>query len=264
MNYAQLIADAAAPGTPTAEYAGEIVHETERVATIVRNLLQFARQEKQAHSPARLQDIVEQTLSLLRAVLRRDQITLTVDVPDGLPALKCRSQQLQQVLMNLLTNARDALNAKYPGYHADKTICISVRRFEQERPFVAPPHRGRPGPRHPGGDPGPDLRPLLHHQAPGPGDRPGPIHQPRDRAGPPRRGSTSRPSQVSARGFTWSCRWTTRGGWRGNNAFAICSWGLGIRTCSSNRKLPIENRKWSAGHRRDSGMRMNVLPWGSR
>ena len=131
MNYAQLIADAAAPGSRAAEYAGEIVRETERVATIVRNLLQFARHEKQAHSPARLADIIEQTLSLLRAVFRREQITLTMDVPEALPALNCRSQQIQQVLMNLLTNARDALNEKYPGHDADKTIRITVQRFEQ-------------------------------------------------------------------------------------------------------------------------------------
>ncbi len=127
MNYAQLIADTVEPTSQPAEYAKEILAETERVATIVRNLLRFARQEKQTHSPARLTDIVEQTLSLVRAVLRHDQIALTVDVPADLPSLKCRSQQLQQVLMNLLTNARDALNAKYPGYHADKTIRITAR-----------------------------------------------------------------------------------------------------------------------------------------
>jgi PAS domain S-box-containing protein len=132
MNYAQLIADTTAPGSQAAGYAGEIIGETERVATIVRNLLQFARQEKQAHSPARIQDLTEQTLSLLRAVFRRDQIALAVDVPADLPTLKCRSQQIQQVLMNLLTNARDALNEKYPGYHADKTIRVSVRLFEQD------------------------------------------------------------------------------------------------------------------------------------
>jgi signal transduction histidine kinase len=129
MNYAQLIGDTAPAGSPTAEYAGEIVRETERVATIVRNLLQFARQEKQAHSRARIADIVEQTLSLLRAVFRRDQIAIETDVPADLPALKCRSQQIQQVLMNLLTNARDTLNEKYPGHHPDKTIQVTVRPF---------------------------------------------------------------------------------------------------------------------------------------
>jgi PAS domain S-box-containing protein len=137
MNYAQLIADTAEPTSQTAEYAKEIVHETERVATIVRNLLQFARQETQAHSSARPADLVEQTLSLFRAVLRRDQITLTVDVPADLPPIKCRSQQIQQVLMNLLTNARDALNEKYPGYHKDKTIHVSIRPFEHDgRPWL--------------------------------------------------------------------------------------------------------------------------------
>jgi PAS domain S-box-containing protein len=127
MNYAQLIADKGEPGSQVANYAGEIVHETERVSTIVRNLLQFARQEKQGHSPARIQDIVEQSISLFRAVLQRDQITLTVDVPEDLPSLTCRSQQIQQVVMNLLTNARDALNEKYPGYHEAKTIRITAR-----------------------------------------------------------------------------------------------------------------------------------------
>ena len=137
MNYAQLIADKVDPGSQAAEYAGEIIHETERVATIVRNLLQFSRQEKQSHSPARIADIIEQTLSLLRAVFRRDQIALTVDAPEGLPSLKCRSQQIQQVLMNLLTNARDALNEKYPGYHENKRIQVSCRPFEQEgRPWL--------------------------------------------------------------------------------------------------------------------------------
>jgi len=132
MNYAQLIGDAAAAGGPTAEYAREIVQECERVATIVRSLLQFARQEKRAHSPARLQDILEQTLSLLRAVFRRDQIAILTEVPEDLPPIKCRSQQIQQVLTNLLTNARDALNERYPGHHPDKTIQVSVRPLERE------------------------------------------------------------------------------------------------------------------------------------
>ena len=132
MNYAQLIADKAAPDTPAREYATEIIRETERVTGIVKHLLQFARHEKQTHSPARMTDIVGHTLSLLRAVLRRDQITLSVDLPEELPPLKCRSQQIQQVFMNLLTNARDTLNEKYPESHPDKVIQISCRTFASE------------------------------------------------------------------------------------------------------------------------------------
>lgn len=132
MNYAQLIQDRLPPGSPLADFTGEIMHETQRVATIVRNLLTFARNEKQSHSPARVADIVEGTLSLIRTVIRRDQITLTVSIPENLPALKCRSQQIQQVLMNLMTNARDALNARYPTHHPDKAMKLEVRPFEKE------------------------------------------------------------------------------------------------------------------------------------
>ncbi|MEI7729203.1 MAG: response regulator [Verrucomicrobiota bacterium] len=127
MNYAQLILDRTEPNCQAQEYAREIIHETERVTTIVRNLLQFARQEKQSHSPARIQDVVEQTLSLIRTVIRRDQITLQVELPPDLPNINCRSQQIQQVLMNLLTNARDTLNAKYPGHDDNKTITLTAQ-----------------------------------------------------------------------------------------------------------------------------------------
>ncbi len=132
MNYAQLIQDRLPAESPLAEFTGEILHETQRVVTIVRNLLTFSRDEKQSHSPARLTDIVEGTLSLIRTVIRHDQITLRVDVAGNLPELKCRSQQLQQVLMNLMTNARDALNARYPGHDADKVLHVTAGEFAKE------------------------------------------------------------------------------------------------------------------------------------
>ena len=133
MGYAQIIRDRFAGKDETLEkFAGEIVHETERIATLVKDLLQFARHEKQSHSPARLCDIVEGTLSLIRAVIRHDQITIEVDVPEDLPHTKCRSQQIQQVIMNLFTNARDALNEKYPGYDENKVIRVTARELPNE------------------------------------------------------------------------------------------------------------------------------------
>ncbi len=46
------------PESPLREFAEGIRHETERVANLVRNLLQCSRHEKQSHSPARMNDIV--------------------------------------------------------------------------------------------------------------------------------------------------------------------------------------------------------------
>jgi signal transduction histidine kinase len=132
MNYAQLIDERLDPKSPLREYATEIGRETERVTLIVRNLLSFARQEKESHSLANMADIVNDTVSLIRTIIRRDQVTLAVDMPDDLPKVKCRSQQIQQVLMNLLTNARDALNARYPEHDANKVMSLTVRPFEHE------------------------------------------------------------------------------------------------------------------------------------
>ena len=133
MNYAQLIEDMTDDGNPIKEYALEITIETKRVATIVSNLLTFARYEKESHSPARIKDIVDGTLSLIKTVLRRDQISMEVNVSEDLPKIKCRSQQIQQVIMNLVTNARDALNEKYPDYDENKKIIISSNLFKKER-----------------------------------------------------------------------------------------------------------------------------------
>jgi C4-dicarboxylate-specific signal transduction histidine kinase len=120
------------PDSPLREDCGEIIRETERISAIVSNLLTFARHDKQSHSPARIADIVESTMTLIRTVLRHDQIMLEVEVPEDLPKVKCRSQQIQQVLMNLVTNGRDALNAKYAGYHENKVLRIACNLFEDE------------------------------------------------------------------------------------------------------------------------------------
>jgi predicted ATPase/signal transduction histidine kinase/tRNA A-37 threonylcarbamoyl transferase component Bud32 len=133
MNYAELIAGSEAANDDIREFAGEIEIETRRVTTIVRNLLAFSRQElSEASEAVALAEIVNGTLSLVRAVMRKDQIALDIDVPADLPRVRCRSQQIQQVIMNLVTNARDALNNQWPGYNEHKRIRITASAFEQD------------------------------------------------------------------------------------------------------------------------------------
>lgn len=132
MNYAELILDLAEPNGAQAGYAREIITETERVSAIVKNLLQFSRQEKQAHSYASIYDIINQTISLISVVFKKDRINMVLKMDDNLPQIKCRSQQIQQVLMNLLTNARDALNEKYLDYNDDKIIRLTCSAFMRD------------------------------------------------------------------------------------------------------------------------------------
>ena len=137
MNYSEIILDDALENSKTSDYAKEIIRETNRISEIVKNLLQFSRQEKQSHSYASIYDIINGTLSLIRTIIKRDQIDLVIDIDEGLPDMKCRSQQIQQIVMNLLTNARDALNAKYPGYDPDKLIILRCQQsFTDERRWI--------------------------------------------------------------------------------------------------------------------------------
>ena len=123
INYAQLI-ESHVTEDALLGYAAGIIREGQRVAGIVKNLLSFSRQDKERHSPAAVADIVDVVVSLIGTVVRRDRIDLRVEIPDGLPKIECRSQQIQQVLLNLVTNARDALNQRYPGHHEDKILHI--------------------------------------------------------------------------------------------------------------------------------------------
>ncbi len=131
MNYARLISDRLEPGSPLREFSDGIGKETERVARIVRSLLAFSRSEMETHSQASISVIVNDTLRLVRNKIRGDQIALEINVPDDLPTIKCRSEQIQQVLLNLLTNACDALNERYPGHDSDKIIKLTVRQLEK-------------------------------------------------------------------------------------------------------------------------------------
>ncbi len=128
MNYGQLILESESIDELNREYAKEILHETKRVSQIVRNLLQFSRQDRESYSHAMVDDVIERTLSLIKTILRHDQITLEIDIQEDLPAFECRSQQIQQVLMNLITNSRDALNEKYPGYDENKKIIVTAKK----------------------------------------------------------------------------------------------------------------------------------------
>jgi signal transduction histidine kinase len=130
INYAQLILDDN-NGTEKNEYAKEIISEALRISDITKDLLFYARQQKQEHSLANINDIILKTLSLVRNMLYKDQIDVRLTLNDDLPQLKCRSQQIQQILMNLLTNAKDALNDRYPGGDPDKAILISNHLFNE-------------------------------------------------------------------------------------------------------------------------------------
>ena len=124
INYAQLLADQAAEDDRSAELPRRILREGERVASIVKNLLAYSRQGGEVMEPVDLAEVVADALELMQKQIRQDGIRLSVDLPETLPLVQGNPQKLQQVVMNLVSNARYALNRKFPGPDAEKRLTL--------------------------------------------------------------------------------------------------------------------------------------------
>ncbi|MBC8466527.1 MAG: PAS domain S-box protein [Deltaproteobacteria bacterium] len=132
INYAQMIIDRSNETAEGTQILVGIMKEGKRVADIVKNLLSFARERTEGYSPALLPNIIEDSLGLVERQILKMGIKLQVDVPNDLPKIRVRSQQIQQVFLNILSNARYALNKKFPGPHKEKILEIRGERIEIE------------------------------------------------------------------------------------------------------------------------------------
>jgi signal transduction histidine kinase len=126
MNFAQLIKEDCNENSDVRLYSDMIIAESERISSIVKNLLHFSRYDKVIQSFSNIDDIIYNTISLVNVTFKKDQINIQLNLSDNLPKIRCRSQQIQQVFMNLLTNGRDALNEKFPDFDEEKKIDVHV------------------------------------------------------------------------------------------------------------------------------------------
>jgi PAS domain S-box-containing protein len=90
------------------EDLGVIHRHAQRVARIVHSLLSFARRSAGSHAPVDLNQVVEETLLLVEKQVAREGIHLKRSLAPALPIIQGDANALQQVVMNLLLNARDA------------------------------------------------------------------------------------------------------------------------------------------------------------
>jgi C4-dicarboxylate-specific signal transduction histidine kinase len=110
-------------GPETKRHVDRIETSLEAAMAIVGNALQTARPPAAELGPVSLGEIAERVLGLKAYDLRRDGVAAVVDFPPGLPAVRGAAFQLQQVLLNLVTNAQHALAGAPPP----RRIVISGR-----------------------------------------------------------------------------------------------------------------------------------------
>lgn len=100
-------------GTPSParqeEYWASMEHGVRRVQKIVRQLLDFSQQHEPAFSPADINHIVDQVLTLTTHLFAPNHIRLEVMAGHGLPHVLVDRHMIEQVLMNLILNAVQAM-----------------------------------------------------------------------------------------------------------------------------------------------------------
>ncbi|HEY2081790.1 MAG TPA: ATP-binding protein, partial [Verrucomicrobiae bacterium] len=85
-----------------------------RCKKIVQSLLSFARRDKPKREPASVNSMVESVLDLIGYALRTSNIEVTTHLAPNLPAVLADSNQIQQVLLNILANAQQAMEGHQP------------------------------------------------------------------------------------------------------------------------------------------------------
>jgi signal transduction histidine kinase len=97
-------------GDPAALEALSVVEkELDRMANLVKNLLQLSRREEQRVSTVNVAEELEKAVELLHYHLRKCGIEVRKDFQPGIPMIMADPEHLRQVFLNLFTNASDAM-----------------------------------------------------------------------------------------------------------------------------------------------------------
>src|SRR5262249_21382052 len=121
---ASLAVDVLGPATAARKMLEDVIASSERAAGLTRQLLAYAGKEQLAAEPIEVAGFVSELTGLLRASISKN-VYLRLDLDDSLPCVDADRTQLQQVMMNLVINAAEAIPEGTPG---TVTISAAVRK----------------------------------------------------------------------------------------------------------------------------------------
>jgi PAS domain S-box-containing protein len=118
-------------------FVRQIILSAERAANLTQGLLSFSRKQITNLQPVNLNEIVKRIDKLLVRLIGED-IELSTTLTEQVPVIMADSLQVEQVLMNLATNARDAMPS-------GGVLCITTQIFFLDSRFVSSHGYGKPG-----------------------------------------------------------------------------------------------------------------------
>ena len=107
--------------------------QAQRAGKIIRRVHDFVRKSEPKRAPCALQEIIDDCLGFIEPEARKRQVRIEADIP-ALPMLPADRLMLEQVLLNLMRNAMDAMNETPIDYrlltiavkHETSGVCVSV------------------------------------------------------------------------------------------------------------------------------------------
>jgi two-component system NtrC family sensor kinase len=122
-------------GSPDAEDLDLVIRETKRCASIIRRLLDFAREKVPVKGFFNINQLIEETERFVERSASLKQIEITMNLDPDLPQIWGDADLIKQVILNMLVNAEQAIED-----HGN--IIVNSRRYIAEgppKPGVEPP-----------------------------------------------------------------------------------------------------------------------------
>jgi signal transduction histidine kinase len=111
------------------DYVGRSIEQIDGAAEILKGMREFIRRGDSGHSIVRPTDILADALLLVRPLASQSRVRLVSEAEDA-DAIRCDRVQIQQVLVNLIRNAIDAISS---SGQEDGVVAISIRPAEEGR-----------------------------------------------------------------------------------------------------------------------------------
>ena len=133
LGYAQLLEGAGLDHT-SADYVRKLFKQAQRTHRVVQNLLSFARQRKPQKEQVDLRKVLEESFTLREYDLKVNNVSLEREILEDLPSVVADPHQLEQVFLNIINNALDAMmenNGESNGEGSNGGV-LKVRVFKKD------------------------------------------------------------------------------------------------------------------------------------
>ena len=125
-----------------------IIEQADRCTKIIKGLLSFSRKGASEKSAISMNDLLKNAVSLISNQSAFHNVIIEMDLLDGMPTVTVDANQIQQVILNLITNAADAMNSKGLIFIKTKRTGVGGEEFIEAEftdtgPGIMPEHMNK-------------------------------------------------------------------------------------------------------------------------